>query len=182
MSCNCGHSHLALRDVVLNNHLLTHWSALVLILHTNSWDRNTFYKLEEFSTGDFLWNPASRGSVSDCQPFLLHLLQREKIKLGLFWKHAHLFMLLPHGRSLCLSLNSSAHFSACVPQPTTSKSSRPWCIWKQDDLSQMHTILWWPPKPMCLFPLFWWEECALHRTIQISIWLDWESQHLTYVG
>lgn len=146
------------------------------------WGRNTFYTLEEFSAGDFLWNPASHGLVSDCQLFLLRLLAREKMKLGLFWKHAHLFTLLPCGRSLCLSLNSSAHFSACVSQPTASKSSRPWRIRKQDDLSQMHTILWWPPKPMCLFPFFWWEKWALYRTICIRIWLDWESQNLTYVG
>lgn len=55
-------------------------SALVPILHTNSWDRNTFYTLEEFSAEDFLQNLAPRGPVSDCQLFLLIPLERDERK------------------------------------------------------------------------------------------------------
>lgn len=40
------------------------------------------------------------------------LLRETRWNLSLFWKHAHLFMLLPCGRPLCLSLNSSAQFYA----------------------------------------------------------------------
>lgn len=48
----------------------------------------------------------------------------------LFWKHAHLFMLLPCGRPLCLSLINSAQFYAYTyPQLTASKSGRLWWIW-----------------------------------------------------
>ena len=39
-------------------------------------------------------------------------------EVGFFRKHAPLLTLLPWGRPLCLSLNSSAHFSACVSQAT----------------------------------------------------------------
>lgn len=76
--CNEGHSPSCSQRHWTNTS--APWSALVLILHTNSWDRNTFSTLEEFSAEDFLQNLESRGSVSDCQLALLPPLERDEVK------------------------------------------------------------------------------------------------------
>lgn len=63
--------------------------------------QKTFYKT---------WNRVAQSLIANA--FSLLLLRETRWNLSLFWKHAHLFMLLSCGRPLCLSLNSSAQFYA----------------------------------------------------------------------
>lgn len=173
MSCNCGHSHPALGDVLTTTS--TPWSALVLIVHTNSWDRNTFYTSEEFSAEDFLWNPASRGSVSDCQLSLP--LERDKMKLKACSSHgcpmegpsawaytvAHTFFCLrapAHGFQVQQTL---VYLEARRPEPNAHHSMM---------ASQTNV-----PVSLSLVA-----RTSFVRNNRNLRWLDWEGQHLTYVG
>lgn len=131
--CNEGHSPSCSQRHWTNTS--APWSALVLILHTNSWDRNTFSTLEEFSAEDFLQNLESRGSVSDCQLALLPPLERDEVKpefvseacpslhVAALWK-APLLELTQQCTVLCLRVPDSLPPSRADPEE--SGSQRTW--------------------------------------------------------
>lgn len=178
--CNEGHSPSCSQRHWTNTS--TPWSALVLILHTNSWDRNTFYTLEEFSAEDFLQNLEPRGSVSDCQLVLLPPLERDEMKPEFVSEACPSLQAAALWKAPLLELKTVVHnFMLTCPRLTASESGRPRGIWKPEDLSQMSTILWWLPKPTCLFLFLWWEERVLCRTIRVYCDKTGRRQHLTHV-
>lgn len=158
------------------------WSALVLILHTNSWDRNTFSTLEEFSAEDFLQNLESRGSVSDCQLALLPPLERDETKpefvseacpslhAAALWK-APLLELTQQCTVLCLPVPDSLPPSQADPEESGSQRTWAKCPPSSGGL---------PSQRACFSSSGGKKECYAE---QFRVYCDkiGERQHLTHV-